>query len=187
MSDSLRFHGLQTTRLLCPWNSLGKNTGVGSLSLLQGIFPTQGLNLGLPHSRQILHHLSHKGSCVFLWCVLIFYMIYPWTVPSIVFCVFKIYIISNVSWYKHHSTTYLFSFIAIFEYVPVDIYSHAIFYLPTYSSFTGPWSSHGVRLSCFPTEGFAKHDSGEECNPRTLQGYLSWARVGLGWGPLWLV
>ena len=44
MSDSLRPHGLYPTRLLCPWNSPGQNTGVGSLSLLQGIFPTQGSN-----------------------------------------------------------------------------------------------------------------------------------------------
>ena len=39
-----------------------KNTGVGSLSLLQQIVPTQGSNRGLPHCRQILYHLSHKGS-----------------------------------------------------------------------------------------------------------------------------
>ena len=39
-----------------------KNTGVGSLSLLQGIFVTQGLNQGLPHCRQILYQLSHLGS-----------------------------------------------------------------------------------------------------------------------------
>ena len=45
-----------------PWNSPGQNTGVGSLSLLQGIFPTQGPNPGLPHCRQILYQLSHKGS-----------------------------------------------------------------------------------------------------------------------------
>ena len=51
-----------TTRLLCPWNSPGKNTGVGSHFLLQGIFPTQGLTLGLPHHRQILYRLSHQGS-----------------------------------------------------------------------------------------------------------------------------
>ena len=38
----------------CPWNSQGQNTGVGSLSLLQGIFPTQGSNPALPHCRQIL-------------------------------------------------------------------------------------------------------------------------------------
>ena len=43
-------------------NSPGQNTGVGSRSLLQGIFPIQGSNLGLPHCRQILNYLSHKGS-----------------------------------------------------------------------------------------------------------------------------
>ena len=42
-----------------PWNSLGQNTGVGSHSFLQGIFPTQGLNPGLLHCKQILYHLSH--------------------------------------------------------------------------------------------------------------------------------
>ena len=57
VSDSLQPHGLHS-----PWNSPGKNTGVGSLSLLQGIFPTQGSNPGLPHCRQILYQLSHKGS-----------------------------------------------------------------------------------------------------------------------------
>ena len=45
-----------------PWNSLGQNTGVGSLSLLQGIFPTQGLNTGPLHCRWVLYQLSHKGS-----------------------------------------------------------------------------------------------------------------------------
>ena len=44
------------------WNSPGQNTGVGSLSLLQGFFPTQGSSPGLPHCRQILYQLSHKGS-----------------------------------------------------------------------------------------------------------------------------
>ena len=48
--------------LPCPWNPPGKNTGVGCHFLLQGIFPTQGLNPGLLHCRQILYHLSHKGS-----------------------------------------------------------------------------------------------------------------------------
>ena len=50
-------HGLYN-----PWNSPGQNTGVGSLSLLRGIFPTQGLNSGLLHCRWILSQLSHKGS-----------------------------------------------------------------------------------------------------------------------------
>ena len=44
---------------LCPWK--GKNTGVGCHSFLQGIFPTQGSNLGLLHCRQILYLLSHQG------------------------------------------------------------------------------------------------------------------------------
>ena len=57
VSDSLWPHGLQS-----PWNSPGQNTGVHSLSLLQRIFPTQGLNPGLPNCRRILYQLSHKGS-----------------------------------------------------------------------------------------------------------------------------
>ena len=48
--------------MYCPWNSPGQNTGVGSPSLLQGIFPTQGSNPGLLHCRRILYQLSHKGS-----------------------------------------------------------------------------------------------------------------------------
>ena len=50
---------LTQTRLLCPWNSPVKNTGVRSHSLLQGIFLTQGLNPGLLYCRQVLYHLSH--------------------------------------------------------------------------------------------------------------------------------
>ena len=68
MSDCLQPHGLYS-----PWNSLGQNTGVGSLSLLQQIFLTQDLNQGLLHCRQILYQLSHQGSPVKLsvkrtWC-----------------------------------------------------------------------------------------------------------------------
>ena len=46
--------------LYSPWNSLGQNNGVGSLSLLQGTFPTQGLNPSPLHCRKILYQLSHK-------------------------------------------------------------------------------------------------------------------------------
>ena len=60
MSNSLQPHGLY--RLYSRWNSPGQNTRVGDLFLLQGIFPTQGSNPGLPHCRQILYQLSHKGS-----------------------------------------------------------------------------------------------------------------------------
>ena len=54
------------TRLLRPWNSPGRNTGVGCHFLLQGIFVFQGLNLGLLHCRQILYQLSHQGSSLFV-------------------------------------------------------------------------------------------------------------------------
>ena len=57
VSDCLRPHGLYSS-----WNSPDQNTGIGSFSLLQGIFPTQESNQGLPHCRRILHQLNHKGS-----------------------------------------------------------------------------------------------------------------------------
>ena len=102
VSDSFRVHGLQPTRLLCPWDSPGKNglpcpapgvfpnsgvglksptsqvaslpsealgepksTGVGSLSFLQQIFPSQELNQGLLHCRQILYQLSYQRSPIY--------------------------------------------------------------------------------------------------------------------------
>ena len=57
VSDSLWPHGVY-----CPWNSPGQNSRVPSLSLLQGIFPTQGSNPGLWYRRWILYQLSHKGN-----------------------------------------------------------------------------------------------------------------------------
>ena len=57
MCNLLGPHGLYS-----PWNSPGQNIGVGSLFLLQGIFPTQGSNPGLLHCWQVLYQLSHKGS-----------------------------------------------------------------------------------------------------------------------------
>ena len=67
MPDSLQHHGLQPTRLLCSWDFPGKDTGVGCHFLPQGVFPTQGLNLGLLNHRQILYWLSYKGSpCVYI-------------------------------------------------------------------------------------------------------------------------
>ena len=58
VSHSLQPHGLQSSRLLCPWNSPGKNTGVDS----QEIFPSQGSNPGLLLCRRTLYHLNHQGS-----------------------------------------------------------------------------------------------------------------------------
>ena len=60
--NSLQPHGLQPTRILCPWDFPGKDSGVGCHFLLQGIFPTQGLNPGLLHCRQIPYHQNHQGS-----------------------------------------------------------------------------------------------------------------------------
>ena len=61
VSESLQPHGLQPAGLLCPWDSPGKNTGVGCHFLHQGIFLTQGSNPGLLHTRQTLYHMSFQG------------------------------------------------------------------------------------------------------------------------------
>ena len=60
MSNSLQSPWTVACQLLCSWDSPG-NIGVGSHALLQGIFPPQGLNPGLPHCRRFLYHLSHQG------------------------------------------------------------------------------------------------------------------------------
>ena len=70
MSESLQPHGLQPGWFFCSWDSAGMNTGGGSHSLLQRIFPTQGSNLGIPYCKQILYHLSHQGSPIQSMCVL---------------------------------------------------------------------------------------------------------------------
>ena len=54
--------------------SPGKSTGVGGHALLQGIFPTQGSNPGLPDCRKILYHLTHQGSI----CVSLYIEYYMW-------------------------------------------------------------------------------------------------------------
>ena len=58
---------VDSTRLLCPWNSSGKNTEVDFHAFLQGIFPTQGWNPSLLHCRWILCCLSHKGSHIYVY------------------------------------------------------------------------------------------------------------------------
>ena len=60
-SHSVRSDCLWLHELYSPWNSPGQNTGLGSLSLLQGIFPAQESNPGLLHCRRILYQLSHQG------------------------------------------------------------------------------------------------------------------------------
>ena len=66
LPNSLQPHGLQPTRLLCPWDFPGKNVGVGCHFFLQGIFLAQGWNPGLLHCRQILYQLSYQES-VWVW------------------------------------------------------------------------------------------------------------------------
>ena len=65
VSNSLRPHGLYS-----PWNSPGQNTGVGSLSFLQGIFLTQELNQGLLHCRRSLYQLSYQKSPYIYICLI---------------------------------------------------------------------------------------------------------------------
>ena len=70
---------LQSHGLCSPWNSPGQNTGVGSRSLLQGIFPTHGSNPGLLHCRQILYQLNHQRSPRILeWVAYPFSCRSPW-------------------------------------------------------------------------------------------------------------
>ena len=68
----LQTHELQPAWVLCPWDFPGNNTAVGSFSLLQGIFPTEGLNLRLLHCSQILYRLRYKGNSVWLRCLVIY-------------------------------------------------------------------------------------------------------------------
>ena len=66
----LQLHGLKLARLLCLWDSPGKNAGVGCHFLIQSIFPTQESNPGLLHCRQTLYRLIHQGSPVSSrWCI----------------------------------------------------------------------------------------------------------------------
>ena len=69
---SLSHVWLFVTPWTIPWNSPGQNTGVGSLSLLQGIFPTQGSNTGLRHCRCILYQLSHNGNQNCQWLLRVY-------------------------------------------------------------------------------------------------------------------
>ena len=68
-SRSVVSHFLWPHGVHSPWSSPGQNIGVGSHFILQGIFPSQGLNPGLPHCRWILYQLSHQGSSKIPECV----------------------------------------------------------------------------------------------------------------------
>ena len=76
MSDSLQPHGLYPARLFCPWNFPGKNIGLSCHLLIQGIFPTQELNL---HLLCLLHWqveslpLGHLGSPIYMYVYAYFF------------------------------------------------------------------------------------------------------------------
>ena len=93
VSDSLQPHGLYSTRLHCPWDFPGKNTGVGCHFLLQRIFLTQGLNLGLLHYRQILYHWATSETLMFLLIRLI--------TPHIPSCCAEYEYIHNLIWIQY--------------------------------------------------------------------------------------
>ena len=63
VSSSLWARGLRSARLLCPWDSPGKDPGVGCHSLFQGIFLTKGLNPSHPHRGQKLYHPPDHSNC----------------------------------------------------------------------------------------------------------------------------
>ena len=90
MSDSLWPHGLYS-----PWNSPGQNTGVGSLSLFQGIFPTQGLNPGLPNCRRILNHLSHQRNP---WVCVCVYKIWD---DHVILILYYVNIMYHIDWFAY--------------------------------------------------------------------------------------
>ena len=88
-SHSVESDSLQPHELYSPWNSPGQYTGVGRLSLLQGIFPTQHSNWGLLHCRQILYQLSYQARpkdvffCMPLAQEPQFLFVLEWTGPEI--------------------------------------------------------------------------------------------------------
>ena len=82
-SSSIMPHSLKPHGLYSPWNFPRQNTGVDSRSLLQGIFPTQGSNPGLPHCSQILYPLSHQGHPRTLeWVAISFSNAWKWKVKG---------------------------------------------------------------------------------------------------------
>ena len=108
MSDSLRPHGPQLASLLCPWNSLGKNTAVGHHSLLQGVFPTQESKPGLQRCRQILYCLSHQGSPDNLRALyFILLSLLTQYISAVVQCFLKMYFLQCQALKDNHSICFL--------------------------------------------------------------------------------
>ena len=129
VSDSLWPCGLYS-----PWNSPGRNTGVGCLSLLQGIFPIQGWNSGLLHCRRILHQLSHKGSPGTLLLAFSFFLFFfpfkvkiccpkarrPFTLYSLFRCSLFVYNVLSFLTQERFPNYYLHPFLSP-KYKPSDL------------------------------------------------------------------
>ena len=159
VSYSLQLYGLYPTRLLCPWNSPSKNSGVGCHSF-RGIFLTQGSNPGLPHCRQILYCLSHQGSpnhwkrvdtciCVTMWSYLLHSM---WDLNSLtrnqthVPCIAR-QILNNRTTREipHH----LFFFFKFMESHTLNLYLFlAVLDLPCCSWAFSSWGKWGPLSTC---------------------------------------
>ena len=93
MVDSLQHYGLQPSRLLCSWDSPDKYTGVGCHFLLWGIFPAQGLKVGLLHCWRILYPMNHQGCPTAIQCRAWHYF---WVIPKAC-CRYIDWIISEIS------------------------------------------------------------------------------------------
>ena len=145
VSNSLRPHGLYS-----PWNSPDQNTGVGSLSLLQWIFPTQESNWSLLHCRQILYQLSYV-SClngIFWWLkilnLIILIQIYQYFMHSMICVLFK-----NTYWDQSHEVnclcflleTWIFSLLSILYLWPISNW---------FGYGLGIWRKEGVKFFLFP-------------------------------------
>ena len=126
-------------------NSLGQNTGVGSLSLLQGIFPTQGLNPGLPHCRQILYQLNHKGSPN------------KWNKPYAVFCVgflshmIIFFVVSFISLNEFGVHFLLLFLIHCINAPPIFLYIHQEDYevFPGLCYYDLSWNKHFLKICIY--------------------------------------
>ena len=132
VSDSLWPRGLN-----CLWNSPGRSTGVGSLSLLQGIFPTQESNWGLLHFRQILYCLSHQGSPYEDLAAL--YLVMYLKFGQLIFLLYIVYKISK-SW-DNWESCYL---LGESEWESRSVISDSVTLYAIYSPWNSPGRSTGV-------------------------------------------
>ena len=129
--DSSGSHGWQPARILCPWDFPGKNTGMSVHALFKGIFLIQGLNLGLPHCRQILYHLSQKGitNCSSIWYPLSVNLLFIVSGDSTLICFLLCYF---ANYFYPELYLYILQYLVLCSAFDIGNYSHP---LETFSSF----------------------------------------------------